>query len=169
MKSSKKIAFAGIFAALCVIFLFVGSVLQTLDLSAAAMASIVVLVAYIELGKKWSFGVYAVASVLSIILLPYKTAAAVFAMFAGFYPIIKEYLNKIRPFWLSVTVRVISFNVLLTLMVFISLRFLGIEDDFFGFNIILYLLANATFILYDFALERIAVYYLKRIKPKIFK
>ncbi|MBQ4317185.1 MAG: hypothetical protein IJC20_02950, partial [Clostridia bacterium] len=169
MKSSKKVALSGIFSALCVIFLFIGSVFQTLDLSAAAMASIVILVSFIELGKKWACGVYAVASILALLLLPYKTAAAVFALFAGFYPIIKEYLNKIRPFWLSVIARVVCFNIFLTLLIFVSYRFFGIEEDFLGFNIVLYLLANVTFVLYDFALERIAVYYIKRIKPKIFK
>ena len=81
MRSAKKLALAGILSSLCVVFLFVGSLFQTLDLSAAAIASIIVLIAYIELGKGWSLGVYAVASLLSLLLLPQKTAAAVFAFF----------------------------------------------------------------------------------------
>ncbi len=169
MSKAKKIAMAGIFSALCVIFLFIGSVLQTLDLSAAAIASIIVLIAFIELGRSWAWGVYAVVSILSLLILPYKTAAAVFAMFAGFYPMIKVYLNKIRPFWLSLSVRIVCFNILLTLLIFVSKRFFGIEEEFLGFEIILYALSNITFIIYDFALERLSVYYISKIRPKLFR
>lgn len=168
MKNAKKVALAGIFSALCVIFLFVGSVFQTLDLSTAAMGSIIVLVAYIELGKGWAWGVYAVASILSILVLPYKTAAAVFAVFSGFYPILKIYLNKIKPYWLSLIARFTCFNLMLTVLIFASTRLFGIEDDYFGFEILIYLLSNVTFFVYDLALERISVYYINKIKPKLF-
>ena len=87
MKKSKKTAVAGVLTALCVIFLFIGSLFQTLDLSAAGLGSIIVLIAMIELGKSWAFGVYVSASVLSLILLPNKSAALIFALLVGFYPI----------------------------------------------------------------------------------
>ncbi len=169
MSKAKKIAMSGIFSALCVVFLFIGSMLQTLDLSAAAIASIIVLVAFIELGRSWAWGVYAVVSLLSLLLLPYKTAALVFALFAGFYPIFKEQLNKIRPLWLSVTARMIFFNLFLTLLIYVSKRFFDINEDFLAFNVILYLLSNVTFFIYDLALERLSVYYINRIRSKLFK
>lgn len=159
---------AGIFSALCFVFLFIGSLFQTLDLSAAAIASIIVLIAFIELGKGWAFGVYAVAAVISMLLLPYKTAAAVFALFAGFYPILKEPLNRIKPLWLSYIARIACFNALLSVLIYVSTRLLGIEEDFLGFGWIIYGLANIAFIVYDFALERISVYYTARIRPKLF-
>ncbi len=168
MNSTKKLALAGIFSALCVIFLFVGSLFQTLDLSAAAIASIIVLIAYIELGKGWALGVYAVAALLSILLLPQKTAAAVFTFFVGFYPIFKVLLNNIKPLWLSYVARIACFNVFLTLLIFVSTRLLGIEEDFLGFGYVIYGLANLAFIVFDFALERISLVYLTRIKPKLF-
>lgn len=169
MSKAKKIAMAGIFSALCVIFLFIGSTLQTLDLSAAAIASIIVLVAFIELGRDWAWGVYAVVSILSLLLLPYKTPAVVFALFAGFYPIFKEQLNKIRPLWLSITARMVFFNLFLTLIIFVSKRFFEIEEDFLAFNVVLYILSNITFFIYDLALERLSVYYISTIRSKLFK
>ena len=168
MNSTKKLALAGIFSALCVVFLFVGSLFQTLDLSAAAIASIIVLIAYIELGKGWALGVYAVAALLSILLLPQKTAAAVFTFFVGFYPIFKVLLNNIKSLWLSYVARIACFNVFLTLLIFVSTRLLGIEEDFLGFGYVIYGLANLAFIVFDFALERISLVYLTRIKPKLF-
>jgi hypothetical protein len=45
---------------------------------------------------------------------------------------------------------------------------LPIDYDFVGFEIAIYLLGNLTFIVYDFALERVAVTYIIRIKPMLF-
>ena len=168
MKSAKRLAMAGIFSALCVVFLFVGSLFQTLDLSAAAIASIVVLVAYIELGRGWAIGVYAVAAILSMLLVPYKTAAAVFTFFVGFYPILKVTLNAIKPKWLSYAVRILCFNAFLSLLILVSTNLLGIEEDFLGFGFVIYGMANLAFIVFDFALERLSVVYASRIRPKLF-
>ena len=168
MKYTKKIALAGIFTALCFVFLFVGSVFQTLDLSAAAIGSIVVLIAFIELGKSWAFGVYIAAAVISLLLLPYKTPAAVFALFAGFYPILKEPLNRINPKWLSYSARILCFNALLSVLIFAGKALLNIQDEFIDFNAVIYILSNIVFLVYDIALERISVTYVTRIKPRIF-
>ena len=169
MKKSKKTAVAGVLTALCVIFLFIGSLFQTLDLSAAGLGSIIVLIAMIELGKSWAFGVYVSASVLSLILLPNKSAALIFALLVGFYPILKTPLNKIKPVFLSYLARVAFFNVALSLLIYLSMMFLPNSDDLIGFEIAIYLLGNLTFILYDFALERVAVTYAIRIKPMLFR
>ncbi len=168
MKKSKKVALSGIFTALCIVFLFIGSIFQTLDLSAAAFASIIVLVAMTELGKGWALGIYAAASLLSLLLLPYKSAALIFAMFAGFYPILKAPLNAIVPKWLSYAARAVCFNILMSALIFVSTRLFGIEEDYLGFGIVIYALGNVTFFVYDFALERIATTYILRIKPKLF-
>jgi riboflavin transporter FmnP len=169
MKNTKKIAFAGIFSALSFIFLFVGSLFETLDLSAAALGSIVVLIAFIELGRSWALGVYAAASLLSMLMLPNKTAAVIFTVFAGFYPVLKVLLHKIRPIWLSYAVRILCFNLFLTALIYIATRLMGIVEDFLDFGFIIYGLSNVTFIVYDLALERIAAYYSTKIKPKLFK
>ena len=159
---------AGVFSALCVVFLFVGSLFQTMDLSAAAIASIVVLIAYIEPGKGWSLGVYAVSSILSLLLLPQKTAAAVFAFFVGFYPILKVLINGIKPKWLSYVARIACFNLFLTLLIYVSTELLGIKEDFLAFGYIIYGLSNVVFVIFDIALERISVTYISTIRPKLF-
>ncbi len=168
MKESRNLALAGIFTALCVVVLFIGAVFQTLDLSAAAFGSIITLIAFIEMGKKWAWGVYFASSLLSLLLLPYKTPAAVFALFAGFYPIIKVSLNRIKPKWLSYIARITCFNLCLVVFAFVSTK-LGLTTDIT--KVILwsmFALCNITFIVFDFALERISVTYVVRIRPKIF-
>lgn len=168
MKGAKKLALSGIFSALGFIFLYVGSIFQTLDLTSAALGSIVILIAYIEVGRNRAWCIYAVTSILSLLLLPYKTAAVVFALFSGFYPIIKVNLNKIKPNWLSITARVLCFNLFLTAMYFVTKHLLEIQDEFFAFRAVIFVMANITFLLFDIALERIAIYYSRKIKPKLF-
>ena len=169
MNKAKKVALGGIFTALCFVVLFLGSLFQSLDLSSAAFGSIIILIAFIELGKKWAFGIYAASSLLSTVLLPNKSSAVIFLLFAGFYPIMKEWLNRIKPRWLSYLTRIVSFNIVFSLIYFISTRFLGFEKDPMLLGIALYALANITFIAYDFAIERIAFTYVSRIKPLFFR
>lgn len=167
MKNAKKLAFAGIFTALSFIFMFIGSIFQTLDLSASALASLVILVAVIELGKGWAFGVYAASSVISLLLLPDKIPAVVFAFFAGFYPILKTALNAIKPKWLSYAARIALFNLILTAFVIAAERLL--TPDWFGApRAVVGILANITFVAYDLALERVSVYYSDKLRKMFF-
>ena len=168
MKKSKKTAFAGIFSALVVAVLYIGSIFQTLDLSAAAFGSFIILASLIELGTGWAFGVFAASALLSILLLPYKSPALVFLCFTGFYPIIKQYFHRIKSTVLSYLVRLAVFNVFLTLMIFLAKNVFMLKDEFFGFNAIIYVLSNVVFAVYDFTLERMAIYYIKRLRKVFF-
>lgn len=168
MKKHKKTAFSGIFTALCVIALFLGSLIQTLDLTSAALGSIIILVAFVELGKGWAFGVYCATSIISLLLLPYKTPAVIFACFSGFYPILKEPLNRIKPLPLSYGVRIVIFNIFLTALIFVSKRVFGIEEVYLNFGFIIYALCNVVFVVFDLALERVAVFYVSKLKPMFF-
>ena len=168
MKSAKKIALAGVLTALCFVFLYAGSLFQTLDLSAAAIGSIIILVALIELGNKWAIGIYLSSTIISLLLLPYKSPAAIFALFAGFYPILKAPLNRIKPIFLSYVARLFCFNLALIALIFVFSRLLHIQEDYLGLETAIYALGNLTFLVYDFALERIAATYGTRLKPLIF-
>ena len=83
-------------SALGVVLLYIGSLVEALDLSAAVLASLACIIAVIEYGKGAPWAVYGVTSVLSLILLPVKTPAAFYAIFFGFYPILKEKIER-RP------------------------------------------------------------------------
>ncbi len=162
---------------LSVLILFVGSLFQTLDLSAAAAAGLTVIFAMIELGKKHAFLIYAASSLLALVLLPNKSPAVIFAAFAGLYPIIKAYLQRIRIRSLIIICKLILFNIFFTVIIVIGRYLLGLTEDFYliGFDIIggaVYLLGNAVFFIYDYALDRLVALYtvkLKRIFDNNFK
>ena len=75
MSLSKKLSFSAILSALAVIIMLLGSFIETLTLATAAVASVCVMIAVIELGKAYALLVYAVSSALAILLLPVKDPA----------------------------------------------------------------------------------------------
>ena len=168
MSRTKKLAFSGVFTALCLVFLYVGSLFQTLDLSSAAIASIVILFALTEFGKSWAFGIFLASGAMSLLLLPNKSAAVIYVAFVGYYPILKVYLNRIRPKWLSYLARLSCFIPIMLALMFLAKIMLFAELEAEEFEFIIYPLACAAFVLYDFALERLVLFYNLRIKPKLF-
>ncbi len=167
-KKSKQVALAGMLSALAVVILFLGSMVELLDLSAAALAALAVMVAVIELGNGKAFGVYLVSSLLSVLLFP-KTASVVFAAFVGYYPVLKVYLDKIRPKVMQFMAKLVLFNVFLALILWITEGLLGLGSDWGSLGKALFLLGNLAFILYDFAIGRLAVFYIVKIKNRIRK
>ncbi len=167
-KKSKEVALAGMLTALAVVILFLGSLVELLDLSAAALAALVVMVAVIELGNGKAFAVYLAAAVLSVLMFP-KTASIVFAAFIGFYPVLKVYLDKIPAKAAQYMVKLILFNGFLVLIVWITETLLSLPTDWGSLGKALYILGNVAFILFDFAIGRLAVFYIVKIKNRLRK
>ena len=166
---SKPVALAGMLSALAVVFLLLGAMVELLDLSAAAMASLVVMAAIIELGKRWACGVYAVSALLSVLLFP-QTATVAFAMFLGYYPILKVFLDRIKPVLLQYAVKLLCFNAFLLAAFWLIKMLLGASNDWLEGSLwALFLLGNATFVVFDFALAKLALFYIVKIKNRMRK
>ena len=167
--SSKTIALAGMLSALAVVFLLLGAMVELLDLSAAAMASLVVMVAIIELGKGRACGVYAVSALLSVLLFP-QTATVAFAMFLGYYPILKVFLDRIKPLLLQYAAKLLCFNAFLLLAFWLIKKLIGAESAWLEGSLwMLFLLGNANFLVFDFALAKLALFYIVKIKNRMRK
>ena len=159
MKNSRILALSALLSALGVVLLFVGSASQILDLSCAALASMIVLYAVIEMGGAWPYLIYAVTSLISILILPDKFAALIYLLFAGYYPILKKAIEKIRkliPEWI---IKIVVFNAALTGVIWASKEILGLPDEEIAFKWIVYLVCNAVFVVFDLALTRIITAY----------
>ena len=167
-KKSKEVALAGMLSALAVVILFLGSMIELLDLSAAALAALVVMVAVIELGNGKAVAVYLVTSLLSVLLFP-KTASVVFAAFVGYYPVLKVYLDKIRWKAAQYAVKLVLFNLFLGMILWITEGLLGLGTEWGALGKPLFILGNVTFIFYDFAIGRLAIFYIVKIKNRIRK
>ena len=170
-KNTKKIALSAILSAVGVVFLLIGSFLQVLDLSAAALAGFVVVLAVIEIRGKYPVLIYFSISLISLLILPYKLPAVFFIAFGGVYPLMKAQFERRHPA-VSWVLKFSMFNSILWLLIFF-VRFLisrelinpGENLDFLkNFQIIVFLVANFTFLLYDIAMTKIINLYIIKVR-----
>ena len=167
---TKRLTMCAMLAALGVVLLYVGSIIEVLDISMAVIASLACIIAVIEYGKGAPWAIYAVTSVLSVILLPNKTPAAFYALFFGFYPILKEKFEKRgkRICWI---LKEAVFNVSLAAMA-IATYFLTTTGDNTLFTsptfiAITVVAAELVFVLYDVALTRLISFYIVSIRNRL--
>ncbi len=160
--STRYLVIAAVLAALGVVLLAVGSLLQVLDLSMAALASLLVIFAVIELGGAYPYLIYAVTAILAVLLVPTKTAPLVYLCFAGFYPIIKAKLEGALSVPLAWVMKLLIFNAGFALALFAAVKlFTALVIPTF----ILYWLlpiGSAVFVVYDIALTKLISAYLLR-------
>lgn len=167
MKNTKKLAFASLMSALGVAFMYVGALFEVLDLSTAGIASVCVLLVLTELGGRYAWLTYAVTGVLSLIVLPVKTAAILFLGFLGFYPMAKAFFERKFRGWRCLVLKFLLLNVC-TFLMLLAVRYVVAEA--LWFEIMTLVLVNIVFVVYDFALTRLLNAYVfvwrKKLKMK---
>ena len=108
-------AVSSVLSALGVVMLYLGSMVEVLDMSMAVIASLICVFAVIEYGKGYPWLIFSVTAILSVLLLPIKTPAVMYAVFFGYYPIIKEKLERL-PRVVSWILKEVIFNVAFAVM-----------------------------------------------------
>lgn len=155
--------------AIGVIFLGIGSLLEVLDISMAVIASLCVIIAVIEYGKGAPWMVYAATSILAFLLIPNRLPAIFFALFFGFYPILKEKLERKRKI-ISWILKEIIFNVCLAVIIVIYLLLFyqgsSINIPLPWLIVLAVILCEAVFILYDIALSRMITFYVIKLRHR---
>ena len=72
-KQTKYLTVSAMLAALGVVLLSLGAMVEVLDISVAVLASLLTVYAVIEMGGAYPWLIWLVTSVLSLLLLPQKT------------------------------------------------------------------------------------------------
>ena len=164
--SIKRLTFCAMLVALGVIFLGIGALIEVLDISMAVIASICVIIPMIEYGKGTPWMVYAAISVLSLLLLPNKFPAALFALFAGFYPILKEKLERKNTVirWI---LKELIFNISLAIIVllYFFLFFKGTVQVPWMIAVAI-VFSELVFILYDKAISKLITIYVMEFRHR---
>ena len=158
-------------SALGVVALYLGSVIEVLDISTAVLASVMCTVTVIEYGKGAPWSVFLVTSLLSLLLLPNKFPALLYAVFFGYYPIIKEKIEKIRSMLVQWIIKLFIFASATALTFFIASIFTINVEIPAGviFKVLFAALILITLVLYDLALTKIISYYIIRLRHRFRK
>jgi hypothetical protein len=123
-----------------------------------------------EYGPKQMLMLWAAISFLSIILVPDKEMALMFALLLGWYPALKPALDKL-PCILRWILKLATFNIAIALIYTLLIFVLNIPQDKEGvvMTSITLLLGNITFLIYDRVLIVLEQLYIKKYRKLLFK
>lgn len=168
---SKKVAFCGIMGAVSVLILYLGSLIDVLDLSMSVIASVAVVIVVIEVGYSYAWMTYAAAGLLAILILPKKLAAIFFLIFMGYYPILKSYIEGLKNGVLRWLLKLLSAHAALAVFYLVVKLFMPEELETGALLAAIYIVAVVGFVLYDIAITQlISLYFCKfRDRLRIYK
>lgn len=174
MRKSVKAAVAGLSTAVSVAVLFSSGFFYVFTYIAPMVVGMLVCALKKTFSSSTSLCVYVSTSILSLILVPDKESALVFILFFGYYPIVKDFLEKIRPKFLSVILRFAVFNISLLITELISVYVFNIpffEDGVFSASMlaVFTVLMNIVFVLNDIMLAAFLKVYENKIEKTIIK
>ena len=163
----KYLTVSAMLCALGVILLSLGALVEVLDISVAVIASLLVVYAVIEMGDAYPWMIWIVTSIVGYLLMP-KTPVLFFALFFGYYPILKEKLERL-PRMIAWVLKIVTFHLSLGIMAFGMWLFFPAMLEGLGQLLLLaglYVTSVAAFIIYDIALTRIITFYFIRLRER---
>ena len=96
-KNSQQVKYLTVSAMLCalgIVILGLGAVIEVLDITVAVIASLLTVYAVIEIGGAYPWLIWIVTSTIALLLLPLKTPVLFYALLTGYYPIIKQKIER---------------------------------------------------------------------------
>ncbi len=167
--SARQIALGGIFAALAVVILLLGGMIQVGTYVAPMLAALPLVILLSELPRSLCLGWYCIVALLGVLLCPDKETAFVF-VFLGWYPLAKPGLDRL-PKLPGLLCKLLIFNAstaalyaLLILVFRLDALVQEAQETGMILLIAILLLGNLSFILFDLVLGRLTALY--RIKHK---
>lgn len=159
--------------ALGVIILYIGSLIEVLDISMAAIASLICILTVAEYGRIYAWMVFAATALAAMLVLPEKFTPSLYALLLGYYPILKELIERIgkksgRKAYgvLRWAVKLVYFNIALLAVALVAVFVLMLPDSGEWLEITIFILANVTFVLYDVLLTRLTGAYFHKFRKR---
>ncbi|MBQ7376909.1 MAG: hypothetical protein IJW71_01120 [Clostridia bacterium] len=175
MRRTKKLTLSAILSALGVLLLALGTLSAVLDLTAIALAALLVLFAAIEMRTPYQLLVAAATATLALLLLPDKSVALLYLLFGGAYPILKELAERL-PRRLAWVVKIAVYNLLFFAAGALLFWLFGLDLSQYSLGGRLpnaavvalgVLFFEGLLLLYDLALTRVRLWYFCRLRNKI--
>lgn len=172
MKNSKVIAYSGVATALSVVMLFLGSIFWALGYTMPLVASFIMIVLLDSISQKSALLTFVSTSVISFILLNDKECVLLYVLFFGYYPLIRDKINDIKPKFLSYLLKFVTFNAAMVLTQILCVYVFGIPfDDMLGkWGIVVFVLClNLVFVVFDKLYALLLRLYRIKLKKKVEK
>ena len=169
---SRRLALSGLLCALAVVVMILASAIGIGTFAGPVLAMAVLLPVREEFGTKAAAAVYAVTAVLGFLLVSEAELAFVYAAF-GWYPIIQPRLNRIPMRVVRWACKLVLCTGVILTLYGVLLRVLGMSADLTGsapvWNLLLVILGNVTFLLFDLALMRLSTLWSRKLRKRFFR
>ena len=133
MREVKKVTLSAILCALAVAIMTLGAVVETVDLTMAALASLTAVLIYVEIGAPYTYLSWIVTSLLMALLFPQSLMWAEYLLIFGVYPFLKGYIERLPrlawPFVKFAYFNLALLGLLLVLQLILGVRVLGEGAD----------------------------------------
>ena len=162
---TRKLIVSALLSALSVVLIYLGS-FTPLDLTLICISAMAVVFAVIEMGSFYPYLIYAVTSVISLLILPDKSTALIYVLIVGYYPIAKAAFERYH-YVVCWILKLSLFNTALILTIVITKYVLGMNEDGLVLTAVTILLGNAVFILCDVLFSKLIVLYIVKLRPRL--
>ena len=175
-KYSFRVALGGVISALSLVILMMTGLIPFATYSLPCLAGLLLVVVVVECGAKWAWISFGATAILAMMLTPDREAALMYAALFGYYPMVKQQIEKRFVGIREWSCKMLLFNVAVIIAYVVAIHLLGmtylLEDV--GDSVVLGLLAllglgNVVFVLYDVAMTRLLSAYLFVFRKKLFK
>lgn len=175
-KTSFKVALGGICTAVCLMVMFCSSFLPMLDYTIPTFAGFMMVVMTVEVNSRWAVATYVAVSLLCIFVTPNYEASLLFILFMGYYPILKYNLDRSKNKVVSWIIKLAVFNVAVIIF-FLAFQYIFTAGkmlegmEMFGKYavVVLWLVAEMAFFIYDYALGILTDTYVCWFRKRILK
>ena len=162
MKTTKKVTISAMLVALGTAFMLIGSVIEALDLTVCALASLIVVFVYLEIGSYYPWLVWICTSLSTALIYSGSIVWVEYLLVFGVYPLLKAYIERLpRVSWWLIKLAFINaeiWGIFAIAELLLGIPFFGEEGIIM--KVALYVLMNVAFIAYDmFITVMVRVYY----------
>lgn len=168
MRGTKKITLSAMMVAMTVVFMSLGAFVEALDLTVAALCSLVMVFVFIEIGSPYTWLVWLCSSLLGFVFFSGSFVWITYLLIFGIYPILKAYTERLPRLWWLI-VKLVIFNVMLLCLIFLiehifALPFFAADNKLVAAG--LYALCNVAFVIYDVFLTVMIRFYFTKLRSR---
>ena len=165
---ARALAYSSLAAAAGVTALYLGSIIPGARVSILCISALGTAFASLSCSARWAFCCYAVTVALSLLILPEKTMAFIYMLLPGYYPILKLRAERFGNRWLRWGLKLAVFHAAFAAAVLVGRLYAPLEVLLSGASFWLICAgALAVFLLFDYVLGIMILYYLRTISGRM--
>lgn len=170
------VALCGIMSGLALVMMFVLGMIPAFEYISPAVAGVLIWIIREQLGIKYGLTSYLAVGILSFMITVNYEASMMYLLLLGYYPIAREYFQKIPVKILRLPAKLALYAVSAVAAYTLLIHLFGMAEllesigEFGKYgSLILLGMGAGAFLMYDISLGTLAPVYTKLIKPKIKK